>query len=77
MIKEPQAESLHRKQQRPFSSTEPLVAEPAPVQTEWASMAQLTGLPVVPTSLSIRQMAVLKMQQQHGNAAVQRFLART
>ena len=77
MIKEHQAESQHRKQQRPFSSTEPLVAKLAPVQTDWASMAQLTGLPAVPTSLPIRQMAVLKMQQQHGNAAVQRFLDRT
>ncbi|MBE7531190.1 MAG: hypothetical protein HS099_15830 [Ardenticatenaceae bacterium] len=77
MSKEQQAQQENKKQaQRPSPLPEFPVAEWTPVQTGLEKPAQLNGLPAVPSSRGIRQATVLRMQQQQGNTAVQRYLAR-
>ena len=49
--------------------------EASPLTGAGAQLYQLPGLPTHPTSRTIRQMAILRMQQQQGNASVQRMLA--
>jgi hypothetical protein len=74
--KEQQAEAKQHKAQRPSPLPESPVAEVTPVQTGLENPGQLNGLPAVPSSRGIRQATVLRMQQQQGNTAVQRMLAR-
>ncbi len=76
MSKEQQAETKQHKAQRPSPLPESPVAELTPVQTGLEKPAQINGLPAVPSSRGIRQATVLRMQQQQGNTAVQRYLAR-
>ncbi len=77
MSKEKQAEAKQHKAQRPSPLPESPVAELTPVHTGLENPGQLSGLPAVPSSRGIRQATVLRMQQQQGNASVQRMLART
>lgn len=76
MSKEQQAESKQQKAQRPSPLPDSPVAELTPVPAGLAKPAQLNTLPPVPSSRGVRQATVLRMQQQQGNTAVQRYLAR-
>ncbi|NJN54641.1 MAG: hypothetical protein HC804_07710, partial [Anaerolineae bacterium] len=76
MAKEQQAEAKQPKQQRPSPTPEGPVVELSPVPSGLQNPAQLGGLPAVPSSRAMRQATVLRMQQQQGNVAVQRYLAR-
>ncbi|MCP4357065.1 MAG: DUF4157 domain-containing protein, partial [Chloroflexi bacterium] len=75
MSKEQQTQQKQNKVQRPSPLQDQTpVAELTPAQTTLQNPAQLDGLPNHATSRSIRQATVLRMQQQQGNAAVQRML---
>ncbi|MCP4357066.1 MAG: hypothetical protein GY796_03490 [Chloroflexi bacterium] len=77
MSKEQQAQQKQNKPQRPLSTPETLAtAELTLAETGLQNPGQMMGLPNHPTSRSIRQATVLRMQQRQGNAAVQRYLSR-